>query len=160
MTAIAVWRSLNKSELIAAALLIALGSYVVVQAAGWTYLTKDGPGPGFFPLWTGICMIALAGALAGLQLLQAVKGGAVEKTNWAGSGRVLAGWAGLMVSIGLLERAGFILSFLLLAVFLVVGVFRRSLMAALAVGLGSSIGFWLVFAKLLKVRLPAGPWGF
>ena len=155
-----MWRSLNKSELIAALLLIALGAHIVAEAAKWPYLTKDGPGPGFFPLWIGICMVALAGALVVLQMLHAAKQGAVEKTSWSGSGRVLAGWAGLMVSIALLEPAGFTLSFLLLTLFLVTGVFRRSVGAALAVGLGSSIGFWLVFVKLLQVQLPAGPWGF
>lgn len=155
-----MWRSLNKSELTAATLLIALGIFIVSEAVNWPYLSKDGPGPGFFPLWTGICIIALAGALVVLQSVQAVRGAMIEKTNWAGSGRIFAGWAGLMISIALLEPAGFIVSFLLLCLFLVMGVFRRSLVAALAVGLGSSIGFWLLFVKLLKVRLPEGPWGF
>ncbi len=155
-----MWRSLNKSDLVAAMLLIALGVYVVVEAAAWPYLTKDGPGPGFFPLWTGICIVALAAFLVALQMRQALRGEAVEKTRWAGSGRVLAGWAGLMVCVALLKPAGFTVSFLLLTLFLVMGVFRRSLTAALAVGLGSSIGFWFLFVKLLKVQLPAGPWGF
>ena len=155
-----MWRSLNKSELIAATLLIALGVYIVTEAVQWPYLNKDGPGPGFFPFWTGLCILGLAAGLIALQAQHAIKGGAVEKTNWAGSGRVLAGWAGLMVSIALLEPAGFTVSFLLLTIFLVMGVFRRSLVAALAVGIGASFGFWLLFVKLLKVQLPAGPWGF
>jgi len=158
--AIVVWKSLNKGELTAAGLLIALGVFIVAEAVQWPYLSKDGPGPGFFPLWTGICIIVLAGTLVIFQSVQAARGGTIEKTNWAGSGRVFAGWAGLMISIALLEPAGFIVSFLLLSVFLVMGVFRRSLVAALAVGLGSSIGFWLLFVKLLQVRLPEGPWGF
>lgn len=155
-----MWRSLNKSDLVAATLLIALGAYIVAEAVKWPYLTKDGPGPGFFPLWTGICIVALAAALVALQMRYALRGEAAEKAKWAGSGRVFAGWVGLMVSIALLEPAGFTVSFLLLTIFLVVGVFRRSLAAALAVGLGSSIGFWFLFVKLLKVQLPAGPWGF
>jgi putative tricarboxylic transport membrane protein len=157
---VTVWKALNKSELITAFLFIALGAYIIAEASEWPYLTKDGPGPGFFPLWTGICMVALAAALVLLQAVHAIKQGAVEKTNWAGSGRVLTGWAGLMVSIALLKPAGFIVSFLLLTFFLVMGVYRRSLVAALTVGLGSSIGFWVLFVKLLKVQLPAGPWGF
>ena len=155
-----MWRNLDKSELVAAALVIALGIYVVSEASAWQYLSKDGPGPGFFPLWTGVCMIILASGLLVFQALRALKGAAVEKTNWAGAGRVLLGWFGLMVSIALLQPAGFTVSFLLLTFFLVVGVFRRPIGAALAVGLGSSIGFWVVFVKILKVQLPAGPWGF
>ena len=155
-----MWRSLDKSNLIAAALVIALGVYVASEASAWQYLSKDGPGPGFFPLWTGIGMIVLAAALVAGQVMHVLAGAAVEKTRWAGTGRVLLGWFGLMVSIALLEPAGFTVSFLLLTIFLVVGVFRRTLMAALAVGFGASIGFWILFVKLLKVQLPAGPWGF
>ena len=40
-----------------------LGAYVVVQASRWEYLGADGPGPGFFPLWYGIAMVALSLAL-------------------------------------------------------------------------------------------------
>lgn len=155
-----MWRSLNKSELVAAALLIALGIYIAVEASEWVYLTKDGPGPGFFPIWAGVFITALASALVVLQVVHARKDEAVEKTNWSGCRHVLAGWVGLMIAIALLEPAGFIVSFLLLSLFLVMGVFRRPLAAALAVGLGSSIGFWFLFVKLLKVQLPAGPWGF
>lgn len=155
-----MWKTLDKSEFVTALLLLALGVYIVAEAAAWPYLSKDGPGPGFFPIWTGILIVALALVQGLLVLLQAGKGGLFDAVEWKGSGRVLAGWAGLMVSIGLLEWAGFIVSFLLLCVFLVMGIFRRSLVAALSVGLAASIGFWLLFVKLLSVRLPAGPWGF
>lgn len=158
--AVVMLTKLDRSELIAASLLIALGVYIVVEAAQWPYLNKDGPGPGFFPLWIGICIVALATVLIGMQMRQARKGEVPEKAHWGGSGRVLTGWAGLMVCIALLEPAGFTVSFLLLTVFLVMGVFRRSLVAALAVGLGSAFGFWILFVKLLKVQLPTGPWGF
>lgn len=146
--------------MLSALALIALGVFIVTEAWDWPYLSKDGPGPGFFPIWTGICIIGLAAALVALQIYGAIKKSAVEATNWKGSGRVLGGWAGLMVSIALLKPAGFIVSFLLLVAFLVMGVFRRRLVTALAVGLGSSVGFWLLFVKLLDVQLPAGPWGF
>ena len=153
-------KRLDKSEVMTALLLIALGTYVAAAAAQWPYLSKDGPGPGFFPLWTGILIIALAVVQAVISFFQAVRPDAPKAVHWKGSGRVLVGWAGLMVSIALLEWAGFIASFLLLCLFLVMGVFRRSFFAAMAVVLGGSIGFWAVFAKLLEVRLPAGPWGF
>ncbi len=155
-----MWKTFDKSEFAAALLLIALGIYIVVEAWQWPYLSKDGPGPGFFPMWTGILIVALAGTQVVLVALQAAKADAPEPIHWKNSGRVFAGWAGLMVSIALLEWAGFIVSFLLLCLFLVMGIFGRSFVAALSVGLGSSIAFWLLFAKVLEVRLPAGPWGF
>jgi len=155
-----LWNSLNKSELIAAAALVALGAFIVAHASGWVYMTKDGPGPGFFPLWSGICIVALAAGLLTTQLLKAHAGGAVPATDWKGSSRVFMGWTALMISIALLKPAGFTASFLLLTLFLVVVIFRRRFVVALAVGAGAAAGFWLVFVKLLKVQLPAGPWGF
>jgi putative tricarboxylic transport membrane protein len=152
--------SLNKSELAAAALLFALGVYIMVQAWNWTYLTPDGPGPGFFPLWTGIAISVLSGAVAVTHVHAALKGGNAERTRWGGSGRVLLGWVGLLGAIALLKPAGFITSLFLLTLFIVLLVFRRRLLTALAVAFGSCAGFWLVFEKLLNVQLPLGPWGF
>ena len=155
-----VWRSLNKSELVAAFLLIALGAFVLRQALDWPYLTADGPGPGFFPVWIGICIIALAAVLVVVQVVHAVGRSPVPATRWSGTGRVLAGWVGLMISIALLEPAGFVASFSLLTMFLVMVIFRRRFLQALTLGIAASAGFWLLFVKLLKVQLPAGPWGF
>jgi putative tricarboxylic transport membrane protein len=155
-----LWKSLDKSEVVTALLLITLGVFIVSQAWGWPYLSKDGPGPGFFPLWTGVFIIALAAVQVALMALQVVKPDAPKAVHWKNSAGVFVGWAGLMVSIALLEWAGFIASFVLLCLFLVVGVFHRSFVAALAVGIISSIAFWLLFVVLLQVRLPVGPWGF
>ncbi len=155
-----VWRSLNKSELVAAFLLIALGAFVLRQALDWPYLTADGPGPGFFPLWIGICIIALAAVLVVVQVVHAVGRSPIPAVKWSGSGRVLLGWVGLMISIALLQPAGFVVSFLLLTMFLVMAIFRRRFLAALTLGVAASAGFWLLFVKLLQVQLPAGPWGF
>jgi len=51
-------------------------------------------------------------------------------------------------------------SYVLLTIFLVRAVFRESWTAALTVALVSAAGFWVLFVKLLRVQLPAGPWGF
>jgi len=157
---VGLWRSLNKSELVAALLLIGLGAFVLARAWDWPYLTPDGPGPGFFPVWIGICIIALAALLVAAQVVRATARSPVAATKWPGAGRVLAGWAGLMVCVALLETAGFTASFLLLTVFLVMVIFRRRFLPALILGVSASAGFWVLFVKLLKVQLPAGPWGF
>ena len=44
--------------------LAALGTYIVVTAHAWDYITEEGPGAGFFPMWYGGAMIALSLALA------------------------------------------------------------------------------------------------
>lgn len=157
---VGVWGSLNKSELVTAFLLIGLGGFVLMQAWDWPYLTADGPGPGFFPVWIGICIIALAALLVALQLVHALGQSPVVATKWSGTGRVLTGWVGLIVCIALLEPAGFVASFLLLTMFLVIVIFRRRFLPALILGVSASAGFWVLFVKVLKVQLPAGPWGF
>jgi hypothetical protein len=65
-----------------------------------------------------------------------------------------------MAAAALLKPAGFVVSYVLLTAFLIRVVFRQRWTQAAAVSLGSAAAFWLLFVKLLKVRLPAGPWGF
>jgi len=154
------WKSLDKSELAGALLLMAFGAFVTVEAWNWPYLTKDGPGPGFFPLWIGIAMAGLSGALVVLQLADIKRGRPVHRTSWKGAGPVLAGCLALIVAVALLKPAGFLASYVLLTIFLVRAVFRQSWTAALTVSLASAAGFWILFVKLLRVQLPVGPWGF
>ena len=63
-------------------------------------------------------------------------------------------------TVALLKPAGFTAAYALLAAFLIRFIFRQSWRAALSVSLISAAGFWLVFVKLLRVQIPAGPWGF
>ena len=50
---------MQKAERAVAALCVLLGLGIVWQAWGMEYLTSIGPGPGFFPLWLGLLLIAL-----------------------------------------------------------------------------------------------------
>jgi len=154
-------KSLDKSQLVGALALIVLGALIAIDAWEWPYLTKDGPGPGFFPLWIGILLMGLAGSLVVFQLI-AVTGGKteIERTSWKGSRPVLIGWAALIVSVALLKPIGFTAAYALLTLFLIRFVFRRPWKAAVIVSVTSAVGFWVVFVKLLRVQLPAGPWGF
>lgn len=154
------FKLLDRSELVAAGLLVALGAFVAGQAWDWPYMTKDGPGPGFFPLWIGVLLAALSILLVALQFRDVAAGNAPEKTHWSGTGRVLVGWLAVMAAAALLKPAGFVVSYVLLTAFLILVVFRQRWTAAAAVSLGSAAAFWLLFVKLLNVRLPAGPWGF
>ena len=40
----------RKGDFWAGLALAALGIFIVTQAWGWSYMTEEGPGPGFFPL--------------------------------------------------------------------------------------------------------------
>jgi len=126
--------------------LAALGAYIVVQARGWDYLTEDGPGPGFFPLWYGIGILACSAWL--------VVFGKGASADWRGAGRALAVWAAIALSVALLKLVGFALSFGALAFFIVAVMYRRPPALAALVALVAVAGFYLIFPLALGVALP------
>ena len=126
--------------------LAALGGYIVNEARGWDYVGGDGPGPGFFPMWYGIAMIALS-----LVLVFSAKG---EAFNWRATGRALGAWAAFACAVAVLKTVGFAVSFAALTFFIAAVMYRRkpalaALVAAAVVG-----GFYLVFPLALVVPLP------
>lgn len=141
------------------AVLAGLGIFIIVEARGWEYLGPDGPGPGFFPLWYGVCMVALSLFLAAMGFAQSASGSA-KAVEWREVGRALAAWAGLALCLGLLKVLGFLLAFGLFTFFLVAVMYRRPLGVALAVAAGMSAGFYLLFPLALNVGLPVGKLGF
>jgi len=65
-----------------------------------------------------------------------------------------------MVAVALLGRIGFLLSFVVLTIFLVVVLDRRPALFAVGIGIGLAVAFQLVFVVALDVSLPKGFWGF
>ena len=146
-------------DVVSGAVLAGLGVFIIAESRGWEYLGPDGPGPGFFPLWYGLCIVALALLLVVTSFAQRARepGAAV---NWREIGRVLAAWAGLAICVGLLKVLGFLLAFGLFTFFLVAVMYRRPLVTAMAVSVGSALGFYLIFPLALNVALPTGVFGF
>jgi putative tricarboxylic transport membrane protein len=146
-------------DIVSGAVLAGLGVFIIVEARGWEYTGPDGPGPGFLPLWYGVCMVALSVLLVAMSLAQraSMPGKAV---NWREVGRALAAWAGLASCVGLLKILGFLLAFGLFTFFLVAVMYRRPLGTALAVSAGMPVGFYLLFPVALNVALPIGRLGF
>lgn len=130
----------------------------MIEARGLEYTGPDGPGPGFFPIWYGACMIALSLLLVGMSLRGAAEpGGALD---WREIGRVLACWAAFALCVGLLQVLGFLLAFALFTFFLIAVMYHRPLGTALAVAIAMSAGFYLLFPLALNVELPVGKLGF
>ena len=131
--------------------LAGLGAYIVVQAAGWEYLGPDGPGPGFFPLWYGIAMLALSLVLIFSSLTRKHFN---EEANWTGAGRALAAWFAFVVAVAALKPLGFLVCLAALTFFIVSVMYRRPLKVAAAAALGLAAGFYVVFPLALNVKLP------
>jgi putative tricarboxylic transport membrane protein len=153
-------RSLLKNgDLVSGAVLAGLGLFVVFEARKWEYLTPDGPGPGFFPMWYGLAIVVLALAVAARAVWKRGngEGGPID---WSKVGRALAAWAALTACIVSLKVLGFLLSFGLLTFFVVWIMYRRSVAFAAASGVGAALAFYLVFPLALNVALPVGFVGF
>ena len=126
--------------------LAALGAYIVAQAHGWDYLTDDGPGPGFFPLWYGIAILACSAWLVAF--------GKNPDADWRGSGRALATWAAVAVSVAVVKVVTFAIAFGALSFFIVAVMYRRPPLVAALVALCTVAGFYLIFPFALGVALP------
>ncbi|HZT64076.1 MAG TPA: tripartite tricarboxylate transporter TctB family protein [Burkholderiales bacterium] len=134
-----------------------LGGTIVAQAWQWDYSTSEGPGPGFFPLWYGIAMLALSALLVLSNLRRGPPG---KPADWPRIGRALACWLALAVSVSLFKTLGFVLSFALLTYFIVAVMYRRPTATAAIVAAATGAGFYLVFNLALGLALPAGMLGF
>jgi putative tricarboxylic transport membrane protein len=133
--------------------LAALGAYVLVTAHRWEYMTEEGPGPGFFPMWYG-------GAMLGLSLLLVL--GAVLKPSrhaevrWRDVSRAMSAWAAFVVCVAIMPVVGFAIAFALLSAFIVRVMCGERLRTALVVAVVGSAGFYALFELALDLSLPRG----
>ena len=143
--------------------LAALGCYIISEAWRWEYLGPDGPGPGFFPLWYGIAMLALSGALVASSAMRKDAPGAGSTDaaiDWRQMRRALSVWLALAVSIAAFALVGFVVSFALLTFFIITVMYRRPAKLAAMVAAAGAAGFYLLFPLALGVALPTGAFGF
>jgi putative tricarboxylic transport membrane protein len=145
-------------DLLSGLALAALGLYVVIQARQWDYLTPDGPGAGFFPLWYGIAMLVLSLALVASSLRRRLV--SAHPTERSRSGRAIATWLLLALAVALCKPLGFLLSFALMTFFIVAVLYRRPMKIAVLVAVACAAGFYVVFPLLLGMDLPVGVMGF
>ncbi len=114
------------------------------------------PGPGYMPL-------LLALALGAFGLLVALRGGASPLLNtieWTEARRGIALLIACGIAVFVLERIGYRLTMIALLAFLLGVVERKRPLPAALVALGFAFISYFLFATLLKVQLPSGPWGF
>ena len=135
-----------------------LGVYIVAQAWQWDYSGPDGPGPGFFPLWYGVAMLALSLLLVASHLRRAPLDG--KPLEWRRIGRALGAWLALAVCVGLFGTLGFVLGLALLTYFIAAVMYRKPARTAATVAAATAACFYLVFDLALGLGLPSGVLGF
>ena len=135
--------------------LAALGAYVLFTARRWSYMTEEGPGAGFFPMWYGGVMLALSLVLV---VQSVVKPQAASRIAWKDVWRALTAWVAFVACIALMPVAGFVISFALLVTFIVKVMCAEKLRTAIVVAVAGSVGFYLLFEIALDLTLPHGIW--
>ncbi len=150
----------DKTGFTAALCLAVFGAYVIYTGSKLSYVSEVGPGPGFFPFWIGVGLL-LFSCYHSIQSWSAPRHQSeTAGPRWRGSGRAIAGWLAMALSIFLYRWIGFAASFVLLTVFFIVVIERRPALPALGIGLALALTFHLLFVVALGVSLPTGPWGF
>ena len=135
--------------------LAALGAYIVSEAWRWGYMTEEGPGPGFFPLWYGSLMVLLSLALVAGAVLKRPSGTRAA-VRWDDVRRALLCWGAFVASIALMPLAGFMISFALLTWFIVTVMARQPQRIALPLSIGGAAFFHSLFELGLDLALPHG----
>ena len=144
---------LRSGDLWSGLVLAGLGAYIVFAAHRWDYMTEEGPGPGFFPMWYGGIMLLLSLVLVASA---AWKPGRHAQVAWSDVRRALTAWAAFVACIALMPVLGFAISFALLTAFIVRVMCAEKLRTALVVAIVGSAGFYALFEWALDLSLPKG----
>ncbi|MQA79110.1 MAG: hypothetical protein GEV10_11650 [Streptosporangiales bacterium] len=152
--------ALRQVDVLIGAALVVLGVFALFQSLQLDFYDGEVPGPGFFPSLVGIALI-LSGVAVALIRLRTSKGvgGEFEPPSRQQAMRSLGLWAAVFVAALAVGFLGFPLTMLLLvAVILFVIEGRRSVGAVIAT-IVIPLVTWMLFALLLQVPLPTGPFG-
>jgi putative tricarboxylic transport membrane protein len=144
---------LRSGDLWSGLALAALGAYILVTAHRWDYMTEEGPGAGFFPMWYGGAMVALSLLLT---LGAVLKPSTRAEVRWKDVSRAMIAWLAFVASVALMPVLGFVISFALLTAFVVKVMCGEKLVTAVMVAVAGSAGFYALFEMALELSLPHG----
>jgi hypothetical protein len=165
---------MRRTDAIVGIIALAIGAYALQGALTLGYFYNQAPGPGFFPRFLALLLILLGAA----QLVQAVvprrrpatadehgQGDGTAETamgppEWRNYVRVASVAAGWIVSVALIDTLGFLITMVLLVLYLNVVVdgkrgWRPVLAAIVIPG-----AIYVAFGRFLQIQLPAASFGF
>ncbi|HEV2008540.1 MAG TPA: tripartite tricarboxylate transporter TctB family protein [Burkholderiales bacterium] len=135
--------------------LVVIAALVAWENRAYPLGSLAAPGPGYMPL-------VLAIALGVFGVLIALRGGAsplLNSIDWSETRHGAVAMIACGVALFALERIGYRLTMIALLVFMLGVVERKRLLPVVLVAVGFAFISYYVFATLLKVQLPQGPWG-
>lgn len=141
------------ADLIGGAVVLILGLAVILFSSQMEYYSEFGPGPGFLPLWVGICITGFAIVLIFNILRKRGKVGAFLKPRTREGFKLLTI---IIATFFLLPYLGFSIGFGLFAgiTMRLMGRHRWVICSLTAVGI--AIGIRYVFGHWLSIPLPTG----
>lgn len=162
--------TLREADVLSGALLTALGLFVTFQALGLGFYDADVPGPGFFPTVLAVLLTVTGLILVVTRLRAPAERPAEERPSEESPAeegaraerpyvRPLALWAVIFVASLLVGLIGFPIAMLGLTAAVLFGIERRRGIGAVVTTLAIPLLAWLLFAVLLQVPLPTGPFG-
>lgn len=157
---------------------LTVGASLFALALVWTVIvyvtvpTGSGVGPRAFPLVLGIVLMALSAILMAADLIAwrrhveqpAAPGGAAGGGDAARAPGLLQLRVLVTVCIAiavygyLMQKVGFVMSTFLTVVGLLLILKERRVLILAGMGLGITLGSWLVFGEVLGAYIPRGTW--
>lgn len=147
-------------DIVAGAVLAAFGVFVLFQGLRLDFYADGVPGPGFFPTLLALALI-ISGAV--LALTRTASGGEVTQESPLPSRqqarRSLGLWVAILAACLSVGALGFPLAMLLLVAVILLLIERQRKLGSVAAVVAIPLLAWLLFASLLQVPLPLGPFG-
>ena len=146
-------RRMRLADFIGGAVVLLLGLAAIYFSLQLEYYSEFGPGPGFLPLWIGICITGFAIVLIFVTLKKHGKAGAFLKP------RTREGFKLLLLIVPtffLLRFLGFSVAFGLFAGITMRVMGRHQWVSCGLTAVGIAIGIRYVFGQWLSIPLPKG----
>jgi hypothetical protein len=143
------------SDRISGAVFVVIALLVAWENRAYPLGSLSEPGPGYMPL-------ALAVVLGAFGLAVVLRGHAsplLDTIDWTEGRRAIVLLIACGVAAFALEHIGYRLTMIAMLVFMLGVVERKRPLPTLLVALGFAFISYFIFATLLRVQLPRGPWG-
>jgi hypothetical protein len=165
---------MRRTDAIVGVIALAVGAYALKGALALDYFFNGAPGPGFLPRYLSLLLLLLGGA----QLVQAALPRRVQAervdhqqdsadATVATAGltprrylRVAGLVAGWIVCVALINRLGFLITMVLLVLYLNFVIDGRRGWRPILLAVLMPTAIYLAFSRFLQIQLPAGPLGF
>ena len=144
------------TDRVSGAVLVLFALLVILARRDYPLRTFRLPGPAFVPVLLA-ALLLIFGVLLVFTSSRAPQLSSVSWIEWRHAGAI---FAACVFAVFATERLGYRLTVLLILVFLIKIVERRSWAQTLLFAFGLAFGSFYLFYTLLRVPLPEGPLGF